>query len=126
MDDAYAVDQDDVCRAEVQQQLGRRDAAGPGSGEHEGCVLDLAIRHSQSVDDRSEHGNGGAVLVVVEHGDAQILQGVLDVEALGRCDILEIDTAQAGSDGPHRPDNLGGVLRGDADRIGVHSSQVLE
>ena len=91
MDDAHAVNQDDVGRAKVQQQLGGGDAAGPGPGEHERRVLDLAPGNSEAVDDSGQNGDGGAVLVVVEHRDAEVLQRALDVEALGRGDVLEVD-----------------------------------
>ena len=43
---------------------------------------------------RQDH-DGGAVLVIVEHGDVQLpLQGLLDLEALGALDVLQIDAAK--------------------------------
>ena len=126
MNDAHAVHQGDVGGAVVQQQLGGGDAASPGSGEHERRVLNFAPGDRQAVNDCGQDSDGRAMLVVVEHGDAQVLQGFLNVEALGRGDVLEVDAAETGGDGPHRPDNLVGVLRGDTDGIGVHTGQVLE
>jgi hypothetical protein len=50
---------------------------------------------AQSVDDRSQHGNGCAAVIVVHHRLAQsLLQFVLDVEAIGCAKVLEMNPAE--------------------------------
>ena len=62
-----------------------------------------AFSRAASVDD------GGAVLVVVEHRDVeQLLQALLDLEALGRGDVLEVDAAEHRGDALDRLDDLVG------------------
>ena len=55
--------------------------------------------------------HGGAVLVVVEHRDVHALDQLrLDLEALGRLDVLEIDAAEGGfqpGDGLHEGVDVG-------------------
>ena len=64
----------------------------------------------------------GAVLVVVEDRDVhQLAQALLDDEALGRLDVLEIDAAERRAEISHRVDEFVRVLRADleVDRIDV-------
>ena len=49
----------------------------------------------QGVDQRRAGDDGGAVLVVVEDRDVHgLLQFLLDVETLGRLDVLQVDAAE--------------------------------
>ena len=53
----------------------------------------------EGVEQRGEHDDRGAVLVVVEDGDVELgLQPLLDLEAARRGDVLEVDAAEAGGD----------------------------
>ena len=67
------------------------------------------------------------MLVVVEHGDVEALaQPGLDLEALRRGDVLEVDPAEHRGDQLDRPDDLVSVLGGQADRPGVDAGESLE
>ena len=67
------------------------------------------------------------MLVVVEDGDVQLpLQGLLDLEALGTLDILQIDAAKGGCDGLAGSDDAGSIVGVDADGEGVHPAKLLE
>jgi len=90
-------------------------------------VLHLFIHHPQGVDEGSSDHDGGAVLVIVEHGDVQLpLQGLLDLEALGALDVLQIDAAKGGRDGLAGSNDAGGVVGVDADGEGVYAAELLE
>ena len=126
MDEAHAVHQHNVAGAVVQQQLGGGDAAGPGPGEHKFGIFDAPPGDFQRVDDRRQYGDGGAVLVVVEYGDAQILQGVFNFEAAGGGDVFQVDAAETGGDAADGLDDGGVILGGEANGVGVHIGQGFE
>ena len=90
-------------------------------------ILHLLAHHTQGVDEGSGDYDGGAMLVIVEHGDVQLpLQGLLDLEAFRALDILQIDAAEGGGDGLARRNDAGGVVGVDADGEGVHPAELLE
>ncbi|MNK99896.1 hypothetical protein D3C87_1203130 [compost metagenome] len=67
------------------------------------------------------------MLVVVEHGDVHALaQLLLDVEALGRLDVLEVDAAQRGLQRRDDVDQLVGVVLGQLDVEHVDAGEFLE
>ena len=58
--------------------------------------FDVAAGQLQRVDEAGGGDDGGAVLVVVEDGDVeQLLQLLLDDEAVRRLDVLQVDAAEA-------------------------------
>ena len=79
---ARAVDADDVAHAGREQDLGARDAGRAGADDHDRDVLGALADDPQRVQERGQHDDGGAVLVVVEDGDVELLaQPALDLEA---------------------------------------------
>ena len=81
----------------------------------------------ERVEQRRHHDHGGAVLVVVEDRDVELLlEAVLDLEAARRGDVLEVDAAEAGRDRLHRRDDLVRVLRVEADRERVDAAELLQ
>jgi hypothetical protein len=57
--------------------------------------LDVLADHLQAVQDGGADDDRGAVLVVVEDRDLHALaQLALDVEALGRLDVFQVDAAE--------------------------------
>ena len=81
----------------------------------------------QRVQERRQHDDGGAVLVVVEDGDVELLaQPPLDLEAARRGDVLEVDAAEARRDRLDGAHDLVDVLRGEAEREGVDAAELLE
>ena len=90
-------------------------------------VLHALVDDLQRVEQRGEHDDRGAVLVVVEDRDVQpLLQPVLDLEAARRRDVLEVDAAEARRDRRDRLDDLVGVLGVQADREPVDAGELLE
>ena len=72
-------------------------AAAPAPETRELDLADVLADQFQAVEQRGGRDDRGAVLVVVEDRDVQPLaQLALDVEALGRLDVLEVDAAQRG------------------------------
>ena len=103
-------------------QLGAGDRRGAGAVHHHLDVLQLAAGEVAGVDQAGGADDRGAVLVVVHDRDVHPLaQGLLDDEAFGRGDVLEVDAAEARLHQRHRLDELVGILgvELDVDRIDV-------
>ena len=74
--------------------LRRRDRRGTGADEHDAGLRDVAAGHLERVEQRGAGDDGGAVLVIVEDRDGERLpQPLLDVEAVRRADVLQVDPA---------------------------------
>src|SRR5581483_11120184 len=100
---------------------------GTGAGSDQLHFLDALADHLQAVVDRRAHGDGGAVLVVVEHRDLHALaQLSLDDEALGRLDVLEIDGAEGRLERSDDVDQLFRVALLDLDVEAVDAGELLE
>ena len=70
-------------------------AGGAGAVADELRRLHVAAGELQRVDQAGGGDDGGAVLVVVEDRDVhQLAQPLLDDEAVGRLDVLEVDAAE--------------------------------
>src|SRR5262249_32449234 len=90
-------------------------------------LLDGAARQLQRVDEAGGGDDGGAVLVVVEHRDVeQLLELLLDDEAVGRLDVLQIDAAEGGAEVAHAVDDRLGIGRIDQDVDAVDVGEALE
>ena len=77
------------------EQLEAGDAGGAGAIDDELAGLEVAAGQLQRVDQAGGGDDRRAVLVVVEDRDVeQLLQPLLDDEAVGRLDILEVDAAE--------------------------------
>ena len=69
--------------------------AAPTPDEHDLQVFQRLSDKAGGVHQPGEHDHGGAVLVVVEYGDVELLaQAALDLEAARRGDVLEVDAAE--------------------------------
>ena len=94
---------------------------------HDLDVLNALADDLQRVQHTCQHNDGGAVLVIVEHGDIQLaLQLGLDLKAFGAADILQIDAAEGGGD---RLDSGNDLLLGfgvQADGKGIYPGKFLE
>ena len=67
------------------------------------------------------------MLIVVEHGNVQCFdEPLLDLEAPGRRNILQIDTAEARCYQLHRPHDLLRVLGVQADGVGIYAAEALK
>ena len=118
---------DDVARALGEQQADDRVAGSAHAGDDDAHVFDLLAHDLQGVDERGKHDDGGAVLVVVEDRDVELgAQALLDLEAAGRGDVLEVDAAIRGGDGLDDRDDLLGVLGVQDDGPRVDAAEFLE
>ena len=103
------------------------DPAAPDPGDHDRHVGDVLVHHAQRVDQRGEHHDRGAVLIIVEDRDVQLgPQPFLDLEAARRGDVLQVDPAVDRGDRLDDLDDLVRVLGVQADRPGVHPGEPLE
>ena len=117
----------DVLCACGHEHLDDGSTGSTGAVQHDVHILHLLAHHTQGVDEGSSDHDGGAVLVIVEHRDVQLpLQGLLDLEALGALDILQIDAAKGGRNGLAGSNDTGSVVGVDADGEGVHAAKLLE
>ena len=81
----------------------------------------------EAVEDGRRNDDRGAVLIVVEHRDAHArAQLGLDLEALRRLDVLEVDRAEGRLERGHDLDQLGGVALVDLDVERVDAGELLE
>ncbi len=101
------------------------DRGRAGAVDHQPRRRDVAARQVDGVDQPGGGDDGGPVLVVVEDRDVhQLAQALLDDEALGRLDVLEVDAAEGGPEVAHRVDegvHLLGV-HAQVDRIDVREA----
>ena len=127
IDDALRVAQNDVGGLESDRldQVETGDAGGAGAVANEPRVSDVAPGQMHGVD----HPRGGddrrAVLIVMKDGNVHHLaQALLDVEALRRLDVFEIDPAKRRPKIFHRIDEFVRILGPDfqVDRIDVGES----
>jgi hypothetical protein len=83
--------------AQLDQQAQAGQRRGAGAAGHELDLGDVLAHHLQRVEHRRADHDGRAVLVVVEDRDLHALaQLALDVEAVRRLDVFEVDAAEGG------------------------------
>jgi hypothetical protein len=113
--------------AQLEQQVQAGQRRGARAGGHQ---LDLArplADHLERVQHRRAHGDGRAVLVVVEHRDLHALaQLALHVEAVGRLDVFEVDGAEGRLQRGNDVDQFGRVFFVDLDVEHVDAGELLE
>ena len=128
-DHALGVAQHDVAvrHAHGLDQLGAGDAGRAGAVDHQLACLERAAGQVQRVDQAGGGDDRRAVLVVVEHRDAhQLAQALLDDEALGRLDVLEVDAAEGRAEQAHAVDELVDVGGVDLEVDAVDVGEALE
>ena len=102
-------------------------SGGADTGDDDLDLAHLLVHHPQRVDQRGEHDDGGAVLVVVEDRDVELVaQPALDLEAARGGDVLQVDPAVDRGERLDDADDLLGVLGVQADRPGVDAGELLE
>ena len=108
-----------------QAQAGERGRAGARGDELD--LIDLLAADLQRVQHAGADDDGGAVLVVVEDRDLHPLaQRALDVEAVRRLDVLEVDAAEGRLERGDHVDQLVEVLLVDLDVEDVDAGELLE
>ena len=102
---------------------------GGGASARDGDLhgANVFAHQLQAVEQRGAGNDGRAVLVVMEHRDVHALgQLALDVEALGRLDVFEVDAAQRRLQRRDDVDELVGVTLGQFDVEHIDASEFLE
>ncbi len=90
-------------------------------------VFEIAPGQLERIQKSGSGDDGGAVLVVVEDGDVeQLLELLLDDEAVRGLDVLQVDAAEAGAQVAHAIDDGIDVGRIDEDIDGVDVGEALE
>src|SRR5439155_26127914 len=96
VDRAVLVDADDVAHAARLEDLDRGRACRAHTGDDDANPPEVSFDDPERVEQCREDDDGGAVLVVVKDGNGQLLaKALLDLEAAGRGDVLEVDAAEA-------------------------------
>ena len=102
-------------------------AAAPAPENTTLTVADVLADDLERVEQRGAGDDRGAVLVVVEDGDLQRLaQRLLDVEAVRRADVLEVDPADRRLEQLAELDDVVRVLRADLEVEDVEVGELLE
>jgi hypothetical protein len=124
---AARVAADDPRDAGGEQDLADGDARRAEADDQHPQLLHAPSGQLGGVEQGGEHDDRGAVLVVVEDRDVELgLQPVLDLEAAGGGDVLEVDAAEGGGQCLDDGDDLVRVRGGEADRKGVDAPELLE
>ena len=109
------------------------DQLDAGDGRRTRAVADepgrreIAAGERQGVDEAGGGDDRGAVLVVMEHRNVHDFpQLLLDDEAVGRLDVLEVDAAEGRAEEAHAVDELVDILRVDFEVDGIDVGEALE
>ena len=129
VDDTLGIYQGDVLalHAQVDIVLSAGDARRSGTVEHYLDVMNVLAHQFECVEQRRAGDNGGPVLVIVEHGDLhRRLQLLLDVEALRRLDVFQVDAAEGRFQQLANPDHFVGIGALHFQVKDVHISEAFE
>ena len=111
----------------IEQHVQAGDAGRAAAGRDELDPPQVLAEQVHAVDDRGGDHDGRAVLVVVEDGNVHLrLQPVLDQEAVGRLDVLQVDGAEGRFEPPDRIGERVGVALADFDVEHVDIGEFLE
>src|SRR5208337_4945051 len=129
IDDPFGVAQDDVRRFET-NSLYKVEASYARCARaiaDEARRLDVPARQVNRIEHARGRNDRGAMLVVVKNRDVHHLaQALFDVEALGRLNVLEIDSAKRRTKIFDRVDEFVWVFRRDLKVDGVYICEALE
>ncbi len=128
-DDALAVAHEDVLLlgAEGHVELRARDGRRAGAVDDDLDLADVFPGDLEGVDQAGAGDDGRPVLVVVHHGDVQlILEPRLDLETFRGLDVFQVDAAESRGDGLDGLDEFLGILLVDLDVEYVDTREDLE
>src|SRR5208337_2174510 len=113
VNDALGVNQSDVLalHAHADVVLSGSNAGSAGAVDDNLNLVQALARQLHRIEQRCASDNRGAVLIVVENRDFhRLLEGFLDVEALRRFDVFQVDAAEGGLKQLAGFDNLVGIV----------------
>ncbi len=126
-DDTLPVTTDDGTRPRSLKHFGHGDAGSARADNENFDFAELPMGQFHRIERRGEHYHGGAVLVVVKHGDVQfLLEARFDLETTRRADVLEVDGAEPGGYPFHRADDLVDFLGPEANWVSIDVGEFLE
>jgi hypothetical protein len=128
-DHPRGVDHHDVLPARAEGDVEARggDRRRARAAEDDLQLIEVLLDELDGVQQRRARDDRGAVLVVVEDGDVHALaQRVLDREARGCADVLEVDAAEGGLHRRDRLDERVGVVEVELDVEHVDVGEPLE
>ena len=129
VDEALGVAGEDVLalQAQAHHQVEAGNGRGAGAGNNYLDPADVLAHQFQAIPDGRGGDDGRAVLVIVEDRDAHALgELALDVEALGRLDVFEVDAAQRGFQRGDDVDQAIRVTLGQLDVEHIDARELLE
>ena len=129
VDHAFGVGEGDVhgVHAHGLEELDAGDGGGAGAVDDEFGGFQVAAGEVAGVDEAGGGDDGGSVLVVVEDGDVhEFAQALLDDEALGGLDVLQVDAAEAGAEVADGVDELVDVFGVNAEVYAVDVGEAFE
>jgi hypothetical protein len=131
VEDAVLVARDDapdeaLAGIEAEEPAADGVARGPGAVHHHAEGLEGLSHDPGRVEEGGVRDGGGSVLVVVHHGDAEVLEARLHLEALGRGDVLQVDAAEVRSDRARHPHDALHVVLLHAEGERVQAGELLE
>ena len=118
---------DDVPNTRGEEDLRDRRACGTRADHHDLELFEVPLQEPGNIDERGQGDHGGAVLVIVEHGDVeQFSEPAFNRKAVRRGKILQVDAAEGWGKIFHRHDDLVHVLGGEHDRESIDAAELLE
>ena len=97
--------------SQLDQHTQTRQRGSTCARGHQLHLGDVFVNHFQAVQNRCAHHNGGAVLVVMKDGNLHALaQFALDVKAVGRLDVFQVDATKSGLKRGNDVDQFVGVF----------------
>src|SRR5208337_2208158 len=129
VDHTLGIAEDDVFALDAQADivLGAGDARRPGAIDDQTNLVDGLAHNFQRIQQRGSRDDGGTMLVIMEDWDLhRLLQRLLDVEALRRFDVLQIDAAKSGFQQLAELDNLVGIMSVDFKVEHVHIGKAFK
>jgi hypothetical protein len=110
-----AVAHDHVSDAGGEQDIGARHPGRARAGHNDRNILESLAHNLQGIEDARQYNDRGAVLVVVEDRDLQLVtQPALDLEAPRRRDVLKIDSTEGRLDRFDKTNDLLDIGRAEA------------
>ena len=126
-DDAVDVAKHHIAEAHLDQQISNGDAGSTGTVDDDLHLAHLLPGHLHGVNEGCRHDHSRTVLIVMEYQNvALLLQLLLDLEAAGCRNVLQVHAAEGACqkgngihDGVH-------VLGADAEGNGIHITELLK
>src|SRR5689334_20987633 len=92
----------DIPRSSTQEDVGDRHSSRPGTSEDNLEPIQLLLGEPQRIEQRRQHHDRRAVLVVVKDRDVKLLlQLALDLETPRSGDVFQVDSAKADGQVPY-------------------------